>query len=246
MYVVIAGMIKSGSTFSFNVAREILLASGKVSTSTADCFENWTDAKRFQHFITKTHVPSRQLTNGIRSGTIKCICTIRRPEDAIASFNRTFGHNLESLIEHVDSWLNWYSMVTPHVLTVHYESIDQATPFAIAKMDDFLNGGNNGDVMARIAEKYNKSALKEKLDGLGEDSNTVNIGFSFYERESFFHRRHISSLVSQSANDLVSEHDISRIRSALSRYVDASGHLRPMSGSNSADLNGAIPTVKYF
>ena len=95
-------MIRSGSTFSFNIVREILAQAGTVEIS----FANSIDPSVFcraenQHFILKTHSPDEDILVRIKNGSMPCVCTIRRPEDSIASFIRTFGFPLELGIESV-------------------------------------------------------------------------------------------------------------------------------------------------
>lgn len=229
MRVLIGGMIRSGSTLTFNAAREILSDSGRVSTSTEDSFGKWIDESSFDHFITKSHVPNAQVTDEIRMGSVKGICTIRRPEDAIVSFHRTFGADLDQSIQHVWSWLDWYSSIFTHLLTIEFGLIETAPVSAIAQIDEFLTGTVAKDRAARIAASYEKSKLKNKLDALEENPNTINIGFSYYDKDSFFHRRHISSISSQPAVEFVSERELTHIRNSLNRFVDSSGHLRPVS-----------------
>jgi hypothetical protein len=243
--VLIGGMIKSGSTFTFNAAREILSASGKVATSAADSFESWIDESKFQHFITKSHIPNAKTTEDIREGIVKSICTIRRPEDAIASFNRTFGRRIEQSTRHVCDWLGWYSSVFIHALTIEFDLIEAEPESAVMKIDKFLTGSCDRERAARIAASYEKSKLKESLDALEENSNTVNIGFSYYDKNSFFHRRHISSLAPQSAEDCLTREQLAHIRDNLKGFVDLSGQLKPISAwdvSESHELATSWPT----
>lgn len=237
MRVLICGMIRSGSTFSFNAAREILSESGRVSTSTEDSFDEWVDESSFEHFISKSHVPNPQVTDEIRKGIVKAICTIRRPEDAIVSFQRAFGTGIEHSIQHVSDWLQWYSSIHSHLLTIDFDAIEAAPVSAVLKIDEFLSGRGDPDRAARIAAAYEKAALKERLDALQEGVHTINIGFSYYDKVSFFHRRHISSVVSCSAAELISGEELSRIRDALKKFADSSGNLRPVSAMSAEETN---------
>lgn len=54
-------------------------------------------------------------------------------------------------------------------------------------------------------------------------SDSVDIGFSFYNKINFYHRRHVSSLKSKNASELLSQDQVSYIRSNLSRYLDKDG-----------------------
>jgi hypothetical protein len=217
-------MIRSGSTFSFNVVRELLLRSGSVATS-ANSFDGL-PIESSSHLILKSHAPDKSVTDEIKGGTLACICTIRKPEDAIASFMRAFGFSLEQSISEVNAWLSWYSSVFKHVLTIEYESIDESPRSVISRIHEFLTGDTCDERSFALAEKYSKSALKAKLDRLEQSSNTIDLAFSYYDSETFFHRRHISSITSQSASSTLSASEIWRIRTELSEFIDAEGNFK--------------------
>jgi hypothetical protein len=217
---------RSGSTFSFNIAREHLQRVGRVVVAVADSFDGAIWSPEGVHSIIKGHAPADSVTRGIQTGYIRCICTIRKPEDAIASFMHTFGFDLEQLIGQAANWLAWYSRVASRVLTIQYQLIDEFPATAISLIDRYLTGDSCENRSEILAKKYSKSLLKLQLDGLQENSHTTNIGFSYYNKETLFHRRHISSVVSRSAEDVLSAADVQRIRTALSTYVNRNGDLR--------------------
>lgn len=216
MVVVIGGMIRSGSTFSFNIVREILAQTGSVEIS----FANSIDSSVFsradnQHFILKTHSPDEDILARIKNGSLHCVCTIRRPEDSIASFIRTFGFPLELGIESVKHWLDWYCPMSKLVLSIDYGIIDLHPRLAIARIIEYIGLGGDEALAEALAERYEKSTLKTRFDSLTNDERTIDVGFSYYERETFFHRRHISSLNSRSAALDLSPIQIDQIRSEL-------------------------------
>ncbi len=222
MVVVIGGMIRSGSTFSFNIVKEILAQTGTVDIS----FANSIDSSVFsradnQHFILKTHSPDEDILARIKQGSIRCVCTIRRPEDSIASFIKAFGLPLEFGIESVKQWLDWYRLVSQLVLSIDYGIIDLQRRLAVTRIIEYIGLGSDEALVETLAERYDKSTLKARFDSLVNDEHTVDIGFSYYESQTFFHRRHISSLNSRPAALDLSPIQIDRIRSELrGRYPD--------------------------
>jgi Sulfotransferase domain len=223
-------MIRSGSTFSFNVARELLLRSGSVVTAFANSFGEL-PLESNSHLILKSHAPDTSITDQVKDGTLACICTIRKPEDAILSFMQAFGFSLEHSISDVKAWLVWYSSVADSVLTIEYEAIDVLPRSVISRVDEFLTGDTSDERSHDLAEKYSKSALKAKLDRLEQNSNTIDLGFTYYERDTFFHRRHISSVTSQPASSTLSASEICRIRTELNAFIDAQGNLKQIDDS---------------
>ena len=57
---------------------------------------------------------------------------------------------------------------------------------------DYLDMERNEQLIKMLEDKYNRSSLKAKYDALINDEDTIDIGFSYYDKETFFHRRHIS------------------------------------------------------
>ena len=99
MIVFIAGMPRSGSTFSFNIVRRLLEARGSVYQEPTDdilgALERAGDAT---HLLLKAHQADDVTLALIKIGAVKAVCTVRKPEDAIASWMTTFGFTLaESL-----------------------------------------------------------------------------------------------------------------------------------------------------
>jgi len=136
----------------------------------------------------------------------------------------------------MNAWLLWYSSVFDRVLTIEYESIDALSRRVISRIDEYLTGDTCDERSCVLAEKYSKSALKAKLDRLEQNSNTIDLGFTYYDRDTFFHRRHISSMTSRPANATLSASEICRIRTELKAFIDAEGtieqrHLREPLGS---------------
>ena len=67
-----------------------------------------------------------------------------------------------------------------------------------------------------IASRHNKVTVKQRVDRLArEHPGIVDIGFSYYESETFFHRRHVSSLMSRAAEERLPATQLERIKAAL-------------------------------
>lgn len=223
--VVIAGMIRSASTFSFNIAREYLKATGPVIITSGNSFPGTLGETNDAHLLLKSHAPDEGVTSEIISGEAQCICTIRKPEDAVASWMTAFGFSLSDSISAVGAWLSWFEKVHTHVQLVDYREIDRYPVEATSRILNYLSGRADGELASKLASKYDKNTLKQKLDYMPEGTGTTNIGFSYYDNDTFFHRRHISSLVSRVAEVELPKSSISMIRAGLAGYVNSSGDL---------------------
>src|SRR6266478_1010937 len=218
--VVIGGMIRSGSTFSFNIVREVLALHGSVETASANSIErSCFDRPDDQHFILKTHAPDEDVLERIRQGSIKCVCTIRQPEDAIASWMRTFGFSLESAIGFVKTWLFWYQEISGQALTIDYLLVDLEPRRAIEKILEYVGAVYDEPFVDALERKYEKVRLKRIYDALVKDEETVDLGFTYYHRETFFHRRHISSLRREAAGEELLPAQVEQIRAELGEFT---------------------------
>jgi len=224
MIVIIAGMQRSGSTFSFNVAREFLEARGNVRTFS----EN--DMRRIQlpddgsHLVIKTHQPDEAMRSMIANGQARCICTTRKPEDAVASWMRVFNFDLDSSIGVIKSWLAWHIELAPNALNIRYNDIDDRPYDSVRKICRFLCNNTTPFEALRIWWKYRKSAVKRRSEKmLSTDNNITELPFSYYDNRTFFHRHHVGALKSQSATASLTAGQIDTIRASLASYIDERG-----------------------
>ena len=221
MIVVAGGMIRSGSTFAFNVAREILLAHGDVEVSSSNSIADAAYARPGDnHFVLKSHAPDESVLKQIRGGALPCVCTIRNPEDAISSWMHTFAFPIESGIESVRTWLAWYVTVRDQVLTVRFDAIEREPMSAIDQIVQYLGLPVNPDFASAFAETYSKAELKKRYDAFDQAKGAVDLGFSYYDPVTFFHRRHISNEQVGQAGGVLSQDQTDRIRTELRDFLE--------------------------
>lgn len=228
MIVIVAGMPRSGSTLTYNIAREFLIARHTVdpvlSNSLPQDFDSQAAIKKA--ILLKSHAPDQKITDLIIAGRARCICSIRKPEDAIGSWMNAFGFSFEESIQHFENWIIWHSSVTEFTLNVDFTEIENNLVDVIEKIGGYLKDDISTDEVQLISDKYRKDAIYKKYNELknsGED-NIVDCGFSFYERDTLFHRRHIASLNSRECNKLFCKDQLETIRSRFGRFLDKSGN----------------------
>jgi hypothetical protein len=222
MIVIIGGMIRSGSTFTFNIARELLLQRGTVATYSGDSYAHALadvaagESAPANHFLLKTHWPDAETQEVMLSGQARVICSYRKPEDAIASWMHTFGHSLESSIESMRRWIEWHSRVAHRLHNINYSTIDERPHDAIAEIHQSIVGQVDTALAHEQREKYDKERLRDWLNIMPKDEKTFDMGVSYYDRETFFHRRHIAA-ASATLTD--------QVRQALSQFLMDDGEL---------------------
>jgi hypothetical protein len=226
MIVFIAGMPRSGSTFSFNVARDILRARGSVYQVAPPCetLVELAKAGDAKHVLFKVH---RLDETGIllaKYGAARVICTIRKPEDAVSSLMQTFDRSEEESISGIRGWLQHYLMLRPFALTLSYRTVDHHPFTAAGRIMRFLVPNVRLTEIWHSARRHAKAEVKKRTDDLHRDRPDIkDVGFSWYDTDTFFHRRHVSSLKSRSAPELLTPEQVQRIRVALAEETAATG-----------------------
>lgn len=224
MIVVVAGMQRSGSTFSYNVARELLDTRGGVATfATNSLMEALSASSKKRHVIIKTHSPDDLINNLLKKDGLPCLCTVRKPEDAIASWMHVFGFSLQESVATYRQWLIWHQSMFPHMLNLRYEEIDRFPFLAIRKISRYLVHDCGLDETVRIWWGNRKSTVYTQTKQIqGEDA--VDGGFTHYNKRTFYHRRHISSLISRTAWECLPKEQVQSIRGELREFLDKNGN----------------------
>jgi hypothetical protein len=236
MIVIIAGMYRSGSTFTFNIARELL--DGEVETVAANAIrpsqlERARGSQRL-HLVIKTHQPDQALLDLIGMGQAVCICSYRTPEAAVASWMDTFGFSFEEAVNTISDWLAWHHRFCYPVLNIAYPTIEDRPQRTILLIQRHLLGGINKKRTRELYEKYDKARMKRTYDAMRDDGDSVNIGFSYYNPVTFFHRHHVSSVEHRIIGNTLNAQQVNAVRFRLAKYVGADGEYRPVlrPGSN--------------
>jgi len=221
--VIVAGMQRSGSTFSYNVVRELLEARGGVSTHSSNSINDIIfEQIHVDNSIIKSHSPDALINAILEKKGVPCVCTVRKPEDAIASWMSVFGFSLEDSVATYGQWLSWHKKMHKNMLNISYEDVDKYPWLVVRKISKYLLGTWNPLEVHRIWLNNKKKAVYEKTHNM-DLADSVDLGFSFYDKINFYHRRHVSSLKSKQAFDLLSQDQVEYIRSNLGRYLDREG-----------------------
>jgi hypothetical protein len=217
MIVFVAGMQRSGSTFAFNVARDVLLRRGSLYQESAfEIAPQLEAAQGAQHVLLKAHQMDSLGLALARHGAIRVLCTIRNPEDAAASWMQTFGFSEADAIDTMQQWLSFHAKIKDVALTLPYDVIDRHPVIAARRIGRFLFPDVCWVEAWRVARRHSKRRVKAAADQLAQtDAGVKDIGFSYYDTATFFHRRHVSSLTSQPAAARLSSEQAARLREAF-------------------------------
>jgi hypothetical protein len=231
MIVFIAGMPRSGSTFAFNIARDVLRARGHLwQKDSPNVLAELARAGNADHVLLKAHEMDDSGSYLARYGAMRLICTVRRPEDAVASWMELLGVSEEESIDVMRKWLQLYCRIKPFALTVNYQLIDEHPLKAARRISRFLYPNAGIVEILQSAKRHAKARVKKSTDALPREGGHIeDLGLTWYDVDTFFHRKHVSSLRSRPAEERMPAEQVARIRAALAEDIAASG----LSGKNS-------------
>jgi len=228
MIVFIAGMPRSGSTFCFNIARDILRSRGDVlQMPSANLARVPEEARSATHVLLKSHEADPACLSAVRGGSVRAICSLRRPEDAIASWIEVFGQDLDDSIAVMQRWILMFRQIETRASILSFSLIERLPLVAAWRVARFVDPQASWSEIGRAARRVEKRSVEHRLANLDPGAPGVtHIGFSYYESDTFLHRRHVSQDGSRRAARILTPDQIKVIRSALASEIDARGHLR--------------------
>jgi hypothetical protein len=218
-------MQRSGSTFAFNVARDVLLARGRVHQEVSgEVAATLARAGGAEHVLMKAHAADALTLALARRGALRTILTVRRVEDAAASWIDTFGSSEAETVEVLRSWLALFAELRGTALVMPYAELDRRPLVAAWRIARYISADVGVIEALRIARQHGKAVVKRRMDALERDGAGVrDIGFSYYDEETYFHRRHVSSLRSRPAEERLPRDQLARISAALAPHIAAAG-----------------------
>ena len=218
-------MPRSGSTFSFNVVREVLQVRGTLHQETCeDVLGAVNRAGKARHVLVKAHALDRASMDLAKAGAFRTVITVRRLEDAIASWLNAFDTLPEQTATAVmQGWLQMYHELRDHSLVVPYEEIDKTPRLAVRRIARGICADAGAVELFRIAHRWERARVKRRADQIMRGSQVEDLGWSYYDTETFLHRRHISEYTSLAAEERVAPERLARIRAALEEQLAAVG-----------------------
>jgi hypothetical protein len=217
MIVFIAGMPRSGSTFSFNVAREVLRVRGKLHQEASDdVLGAVRRAGGARHVLVKAHWLDEASMQLAKAGAFKIIMTVRRLDDAVASWLDTFDTLPEpTIIAAMRRWLRMFQELQSRALVVAYEEIEENSRLAARRIARCLVPNVGAMEILRIAHRWRKARVKRLADAMVPGAGVEDLGWSYYDNQTFFHRRHVSAISARAARERIAPERLARIRTSL-------------------------------
>jgi hypothetical protein len=200
MVVLCDGMFRSGSTWSYNVALQLVRsccphrkAYGLYSENPAVVLA--AARPRISHLIIKSHILDPSAYELCRAGSIKAIYTWRHPYDAIVSAVGMFGYSVDYWIDRLQSTLRIWSFhrSTGSAYVISYDSIVSTPAASVSSIADYLGLNIQPEQASHIAEAMSAEQVKtfsQQIDEL-EPSRVVRRDGLVYDRQTLLHQNHI-------------------------------------------------------
>jgi hypothetical protein len=200
--VVTAGLRGSGSTWVFNIVRELLIAArgeGEVLGVFAEHRGELPDAAMMagRHVVIKSHSGTMSFDHDLRAAHADYILSIRDPRDAAISVHQRFGYPIESAVILVlNDCRRLSQLVGQGYLTLRYEDRFFDDPSAVQQIAARLGLAVSAPIIADIASRYASGAIKsfaDTLENLPHERVQIT-GDDHYDRVTHIHRGHIGDM----------------------------------------------------
>lgn len=199
MVVLCDGMVRSGSTWAFNVVLRLL----QLSASDWKIFHAYAAEPgpllpaldpTYSHALIKTHVLDDLARNMCRSGEIRSVYTWRDPYDAIAScikFGVTFENSVGAVQNALDVWS--FHESTKSACIIPYPSIVREPERAIRQIIVYLDLTIGQEQLERVAHETSLESMRQACKNVGnlDSARVVRDGHYTFDRETLLHQNHI-------------------------------------------------------
>jgi hypothetical protein len=242
MIVLCTGIIRSGSTWSFNVARLLLARrsaavrgefSNKIRTAVRSA-----DAG-VEHHVIKAHEPDRFGRRLITEGRCRTICTYRDPLECIASGIEAFGGTLEDMVALTRRHMEFLKLqhTAGGVHFVWYDDIVERPNERIRGIADYLGQPIDDAGVREIARSMDRDSVARLVKDLPTPPPDGKSRQQSWDPETLFHPGHIRERP-RTAAELLTPSQLRYAVGQLAEFVDASGALR-----ESIKAIGRLPPV---
>jgi hypothetical protein len=193
-------MIRSGSTWSFNVALNLIRSADPAHQVFGFYDENPVVLKaalkrRSSHLVIKSHALHPSAHEYCRTNAIKAIFTWRSPYDAVVSATRMFGSTVEHWINVIRSELRIWSfhLETNSAYIVPYKAIIRNPSSEIAAIASYLDLSVEPEKVRQIAQELSLERLREFSHHVAEldPRRLVRSNGCIYDRRTLLHANHI-------------------------------------------------------
>jgi hypothetical protein len=205
--VLAAGMVGSGSTFLYNVIREILSVDPRIP-AVATYSDEWNPLLAMHgRLVLKSHWGIRALVPQAERGMLLPIISVRHPGDSVCSDMERFGYNFDYTLQRVALSLAFCARLRElrDAVLFRYEDRFASSPRTVPGLAQVLGVKVPAERLAEIARTFSAAGVRayaDRLDTLpglmrGQDNPS-----DVWCPTTQIHRGHIGKLTSGRWRDL--------------------------------------------
>ena len=247
--IICNGVIRSGSTWSFNVCRHLadLLARRRSQQYGMACL---TDRSLDQFLqvsvnsgagpvVVKVHEIGPIALQWIRARRAKAVCTFRDPRDCVASDIVFWGDGFDASVQRVATSLKVLQASYKDdgsTLLVRYEEMMSDTHLQIRRIAEYLNVEVNQGDIERIDAQTNLQTSRAICEGLSErPDNETDMGSTGHRRHriTLLHDNHIGNAKAGRWKDELTDEQGQLVTQLFQQDLQAMGYENPASASTS-------------
>jgi hypothetical protein len=198
-------MQSSGSTWLYNIVREILAISGLDHVAyRAEIYDNFHDtrAAEGENAVLRGHNIESLLLRVLKLADVKAVLSFRDPRDAIASFLQRFGDygaKFPRICNDATRSLAALLSASQHLdhCSFFYEDGFTGDPESVRRLAAFLGYSLREDQVYHIFDKYRAETVRAFTAAISElpaDRLFVDDTNNAMDRETSFHRTHMSDM----------------------------------------------------
>ena len=185
MIILCSGMMRSASTWSYNIARQVLLCG--LSGQRATVGVGYEEGERLEkaifdasapnvYGIFKTHSMTNRVIQLINIGAVRNIFTIRDPRDAVLSRNRFVDETIETSIARIkSSILPAKHFAKSATLFLRYDDIVNSPAAVIDAIAKHIDVELPVDVIDQLVDKNSRDNVELKVANMECDSFSIDV-----------------------------------------------------------------------
>jgi hypothetical protein len=220
-------MIRSASTWSFNVSLEILRAQQRLVVGAhSRSFERSRKVTDPQSdLVFKTHVLDRLARQMLLDRTAKAVYTYRDPLDAIVSGMSIFGISFDQMFKHmsisIDTLVQLLDMKAG--LFIRYDDVMSDASLQVDRIADYLEHPLSPCQVSSIVELTGRERMRkisEHFETLPADRIFAAPGNWAYDKHTLLHRRHIQDSRTGKGREQLRPNERNLVYSAFKATLD--------------------------
>lgn len=238
MIVLCTGMIRSGSTWSYNVVKMLLkehsdATNAIYSDDIATAFI--TAGAGADHVVIKSHTPDHLGRFMMKHHMCKTVYTFRNPLDSFASGIQSFGNEFDMHLKHIVDSLDLlaFQVECAGVHFVWYDEILERPEERVFALADYLGVSIAPERLSSIARMFERENVRNTIremekSGTQNRAGRVKVGevekSAQWDTGTLFSSHHIR-IAPASASELLTSEQINDAIGALGKFVDETGEL---------------------